>query len=350
MALWRVLVARPFTAPRASLPLALAALWPILQLLLGSTIYRPATASAALDWGVYLLVFLLAGELFGEAPARLWFLQAASLFGLSLAVVATIGEFACPGQVFCLVQTGFAGGVMGPFINRNQYCAWVELLLPASLYLAAVKPRLRVLFGTAAAAMAGSVVASASRAGTVLVAAELAAVIPVLAVRYGVSRRRLLVGGAQFLVLAGIAISVVGWQEVLGRWRNAGPEDLRQDALRASLRMVQDRPWTGSGLGTWPRVYPRYATIDRGVFMNQAHNDWAQWTAEGGLPFLLLFFFFVALSWKPALQSIYGTGMVVFLLHALVDYPMQQRPALGAWFFCMAGVAVARRRGGHAES
>jgi hypothetical protein len=31
---------------------------------------------------------------------------------------------------------------------------------------------------------------------------------------------------------------------------------------------------------------------------------------------------------------------VAFLLHALVDYPMQQRPVLAAWFFVMAGAAT----------
>ena len=104
--------------------------------------------------------------------------------------------------------------------------------------------------------------------------------------------------------------------------------------------MIRDRPWTGFGLGTWPIVYPRYASFDPGVFLNQAHNDWLQWAAEGGLPFVLLFAIFTALLWKRAIPSIYGLGTVAFLLHALVDYPMQQRPALAAWFFAIAAAAV----------
>jgi hypothetical protein len=87
-------------------------------------------------------------------------------------------------------------------------------------------------------------------------------------------------------------------------------------------------------------MYPRYAGFDAGVALNQAHNDWAQWTAEGGLPFLFFMVTFTLLLWKPAVQSIYGVGTLVFLLHAFVDYPMQQRPALGAWFFALAGATV----------
>ncbi len=345
MAAWRVLRWDFHGLPRAAFPLAAAALWPLLQLAFRTTVYPAATARAGLDWGVFFVVFTLASELFADAALRLWFLSAASLFGMAVAVAATIGNYACPGQAFCLFDTGFHGEVMGPFVNRNQYCAWIELLLPASLYLTVARPRLRALFGTAAAVMAASVVASGSRAGTVLIAAEIVLVALALAARHELTRRRLALGAAQFILLAAIAVSVAGWETVWGRWRATRPEDLRQDAARASFQMIQARPWTGSGLGTWSRVYPRYAAIDRGLFMNQAHNDWLQWAAEGGLPFFLCLFFFAALSWKSAVPSIYGMGMVVFLLHALVDYPMQQRPALAACFFAFAGLAGATRHG-----
>ena len=146
----------------------------------------------------------------------------------------------------------------------------------------------------------------------------------------------------QFALFAALAIGVVGWQGLRDRMANSSGEALRIDAARASLAMVKDRPWTGSGLGTWPEMYPRYASLDTGVVVNQAHNDWAQWAAEGGLPFLGLMAIFAALIWKPAFRSIYGMGIAAFLLHALVDYPMQQRPALAAWFFAVAGAAYAR--------
>ena len=89
-------------------------------------------------------------------------------------------------------------------------------------------------------------------------------------------------------------------------------------------------------------MYPRYAGLDTGVVVNQAHNDWAQWAAEGGLPFLVVMILFAGLLCKPAFRSIYGLGVAAVLLHALVDYPMQQRPALAAWWFAMAGAVCAR--------
>ena len=69
------------------------------------------------------------------------------------------------------------------------------------------------------------------------------------------------------------------------------------------------------------------------MILNQAHNDWLQWAAEGGLPFVLLFAIFTAFLWKRAVPSIYGMGTVAFLLHALVDYPMQQQAGAGGVVF-----------------
>ena len=35
-----------------------------------------------------------------------------------------------------------------------------------------------------------------------------------------------------------------------------------------------------------------------------------------------------------------GVGVLAVLLHCVVDYPLQQRPALGAFFFAMAVLAA----------
>ena len=53
-----------------------------------------------------------------------------------------------------------------------------------------------------------------------------------------------------------------------------------------------------------------------------------------GLPFVACMIIFAGLLLKPAIRSIYGLGVVALLLHALVDYPMQQRPCPGGLVFC----------------
>jgi hypothetical protein len=71
--------------------------------------------------------------------------------------------------------------------------------------------------------------------------------------------------------------------------------------------------------------------------VNQAHNDWVQWADEGGLPFLALLLAIAVWSVGPAVQSLWGVGILCVWIHGLLDYPMQQRPALAAFFFALLG-------------
>src|ERR1017187_5811652 len=241
-----------------------------------------------------------------------------------VAAEATVQNYSSGGKIFWLFASGYSEGVMGPFVNRGQYSAWIELLLPVALYLAFSDQRRRVLWGSAAAVLFGSLVAGASRAGFVLAGGELLAVVAVAGVRKFVSRKMLVAASVQIAVLAGIAATVAGWQGLQSRLETQSSEALRVDAVRASAQMAREHPWLGTGL-----------------FLNQAHNDWAQWAAEGGLPFMLLLAAFCLLCWKKAVPSIYGLGAVAFLLHGLVDYPMQQRPGVAGGVFVMAGAAAA---------
>ena len=47
---------------------------------------------------------------------------------------------------------------------------------------------------------------------------------------------------------------------------------------------------------------------------------------------------FGALVASPAWRSLWGLGVIAVLLHGLVDYPLQQRPALAGLLFAMAGM------------
>jgi hypothetical protein len=337
----RLLRKDPIRIRAAFLPLWAAAVWPLLQLALGQTAGRGETWLAALNWITFLLMFLLACDTFDDAEACSWFLKAAALGGAFVAVLSVAQKYSSGGKIFWVFPSGYTADVLGPFVNRNQYAAWIELLLPIALYLAVTNHRSRVLYGIAAAIMLSSVIAGGSRTGSALVLAETVGVIIIFAARNNVPRKVLIMRSMQFAGLVAIAVAVAGTETLRTRLDALGPEPLRADALHASIKMAVDRPWMGIGLGTWSTMYPRYAGIDTGVFMNQAHNDWAQWAAEGGVPFLLLMLLFVACLLRPAFRSIYGLGIIAFLLHAFLDYPMQQRPALAGWFFVMAGAAVA---------
>jgi O-antigen ligase len=103
--------------------------------------------------------------------------------------------------------------------------------------------------------------------------------------------------------------------------------------------MIAVHPLIGWGLGCWPAVYPAFATFDPGAIVNQAHCDWLQWTAEGGLPVGVAMLSLVVWALRPATRSIWGIGVIAVFLHAAFDYPFS-RPAVGAWPILILSMAA----------
>ncbi len=328
----------------ALIPLATCVLWCAVQLAFGQTVYRWDTWSALWNWTVNLLLCFLLMQISSDPEIRQMLLRFFVYFAFGVALLATVQGFTSKGQIFWMFPSGYTDFIPGPFVNRNQYSAWIELLLPVPLYCAITSRRNAWAFAAIAGCMAASVIAAASRAGTVLVLSEIP-VVAWLALRQRVAKpRSLAIVAAQFTALSLIFIAAVGWDGVWRRFESPDLIGFRGELLASSLEMVRDRPIIGFGLGTWSIVYPKYAHMDIGFHANQAHNDWLQWAAEGGIPFFLMMAFFAVLLLRPAIQSLWGVGSVFMLMHCLVDYPMQQRPALAAFFFAFAGMILSVRK------
>lgn len=330
------------------IPLAGAVLWGLLQLLMGWTVYRFQTWNAVLTWGSYLLVFWLALEVFRSRELRGWFRRALLYFGIALSVLSVVQYFTAPGRIFWLFPVQYSN--VGPFLNRDHYSTFVELVLPLALVEALRDRRKTVSHALMAGALFASVIAGASRVGSILVTLEI-----VVVVFLGLSPRfrsagtigRALSWTALFAI---VFAAVVGWGVLWSRFQDPDPFRGRRELLESSLAMVRERPWAGFGLGTWPTGYPGYAVTDfgLGVFANHAHNDWAEWAAEGGLPFLVLLLSVALWSARLAIRFPWGVGIVSAFCHSAVDFPMQ-RPALAALMFALLGAMAAAADRSHSS-
>ena len=318
----------------AIIPLAGAVLWGIVQVSMGWSIYPRETWNALLMWTTNLAVFAVALQVFSNAGLRDRFLRATLLFGFALSVVATLAMFTSTGRAFWIFPVASERAPAGPFLSPNQYAAFIELVLPLALIRAASDARKPLPFALMAGAMYASVIASASRAGFLLTSLE---IVTALALSFGAHRATLRGIGRVVAVLAASILlfaAVVGPEALWNRLKRPDPYAGRREMLDSTLDMIRDRPWTGFGLGTWSTAYPAYARYDDGLVANHAHNDWAQWTAEGGFPFLTLLASIAIWSVRPALRSRWGIGVIAVFLHCLVDYPLQ-KPALAAFFFAL---------------
>ena len=75
-------------------------------------------------------------------------------------------------------------------------------------------------------------------------------------------------------------------------------QDIRLAMWRDTSRIIRDFPVTGSGLGTFSQIYPKYRTLGLYYgFLRYAHSDYLQLIAEIGLmgwaAIILLWVFFI---------------------------------------------------------
>jgi O-antigen ligase len=312
-----------------SLALAAGSLWALLQAVLGISIDPQRSLEAALQWTLNCAAFSLALALTEDRVVRRRFLTAQVLFALLIGVACVIALFTT--------------GQLGPFAYYNQFAAFLEPALAIAIAASIWDHRRPLLWILVAAALFACVVAGGSRSGSILCLALLL-LLPLIAFVRGRMRTRTLARVAILgLASATVLVAVVGWEKIWERLQEPHPYALRANLVRSSLAMVRDHPLTGFGLGAWSSAYPAYARYDDGTFVNQAHNEWVQWAAEGGVPFFLLML--IAIVWlaRPAWRSLWGLGLMAVFVHALIDYPFEQRPALAAYFFALAGALAAER-------
>jgi hypothetical protein len=338
---WVLVTRQPIQAGWAAVALAGTVVWGLGQFGASGTVYRFETGKAVLYWAANASVFLSARAACTAALTRSRFLRGLLWFGSLVSLLVVVQYFTSQGKVYWLFASG-EDQVLGPFLYKNACAAFIELIFPLAVYQSLVDHRDSLLYISMAATMFAAVITAVSRAGAALVIGELLLIV-LLAWRRGLipgpSLRRRLIWTAGFSVALA---AVVGWQVTLEKFREPEPYRVRRELLLSSIAMAADRPLTGFGLGTWPVAYPAYARFDNGLVANHAHNDWAEWAAEGGMPFLALLAILALWSVRPALNSLWGMGVPVIFVHSLVDYPLRE-PALAAMFFAVMGALAARR-------
>jgi O-antigen ligase len=231
--------------------------------------------------------------------------------------------------------------VYATFPNHNNYAQFVELALPIALWRFLREGWRSWWYALAGGILYASVIGAASRGGALLCTAEVLAMLVIGVVRLGDQRTGLpsRSTAAILIVVPVLAVAftlAVGGERVWHRFQESDPFSGRREFLLSAAGMAKDRPLTGYGLGTFPQVYQRYAIKDFPFYANHAHNDWAEFAAEGGVPFLLLVLIPFAAAIPAAIRHPWGLGVIAVMLHACADYPYP-RAAVSGWLFAVLG-------------
>ncbi len=291
--------------------------------------------------------------------------KAVSIYGFGLALFGLLRHFAFKMPLPWLGTIG-SQTLSGPFVNRDHFAGYLELLIGIPLAMAVVRSARedeeRYLHIGAAVMIGITLLFTLSRGGMISLLAEM---IFVAAMGFTLRRRNearrgfgeastglqqvmgaSAIGGILLAILLGVGW--IGAEPILNRLATggaagadaskAGPlQDFRFVIWKDTLRMISQHPVAGIGLGAYETVYPRFTEYaGTGGFVAQAHNDYLQILADAGiLGGALAVWFLVTLlraigqglrSRDPLLASLalgYGAGALGLLTHSMFDFNLQ---------------------------
>ena len=322
--------------------------WGIVQIAAQTTTSVFDTRAEVLRWGALAGVFYLSQTITRSRTDRERLLNAILGFATAMAVLCLVQINTAHGSILWMIPTTYEE-IYATFQNKNNFAQFIEVALPIALWGAVRGGGRPWAYALAGGVLYASAVSVASRAGFLLCTAELILVsaIGIFRSRGRASRdlfRSALATVGIMALAAGAFTMAVGWRSTLDRFNDKDPFAIRREYLLGAIEIAKHRPLTGSGLGTYVQVYQKYAVTDSYPFYaNHAHNDWAEFAADGGLPFLALVSipFLFAVPWM--FQHPWALGLLATMINAGVDYPFP-RPGVSGWMFALLGTLYVTRK------
>jgi putative inorganic carbon (hco3(-)) transporter len=265
----------------------------------------PAATARALAVGTALfLIFLSARALFERQEGLRTVCRGIAWIGLLLATEAFVQRAVSPASIYGVWRPpGLASNILpwGPFINRNDFAAWLLMAIPLTIGYVLMRMGSRqvshdaridadrivdsrlILLLAATCVMTGAILASLSRSGALSLAAALGAFMLLARTRLGRTRLSLLAASvALLLIVAGFYVNLPA---LLSRLNEAWPSGLggRLAVWRETWPIVRDFAGTGVGVGAYGQAMLVYQQSNRLMFYNHAHNEFLQIVTEGGV-------------------------------------------------------------------
>ena len=308
------------------------------------------------------LVLFLASQLFQTVEdwrSLCWFVM---LFGFLVAGFGILQHLTFDGKLYWFREMHYGGIPFGPYVNRNHFAGFAELIIPIGLVplvLGKVRRERRFIVGVLVLVPLVALFLSASRGGIVSIGVEFSVLLILLLFRRSLGKHAL--AGALVLGLAFLFVSWLGVNEIIARFSTLQSLEVTE-TKRASMRhgswhIFLDHPIIGTGFNTLQTIYPPYETDYDGKIVNHSHNDYLEALAETGILGGFCCAWFLALLLFQAISSLdrsnrsftvslHLAGLVAcsgFLTHSLVDFNLHI-PANALLFLLIALLATASVR------
>ena len=285
------------------------------------------------------------------------------IFGAVMAFAGILQRLASPDAIYGLRPTPQAIP-FGPFVNQHHFAAFMEMTVGLTLGIllfGVAKKDKNGLLGIAAALMVIAMVMTGSRGGILgllgVVGFVLAArFLPGKSVSLEVvkpgSTLGLVAGGAGLLIIIAGAVLFLGGGGAL--FRGFGFEDQQADITSGrshfwgvAAKIFLDNPIIGAGFDAFGVAFSKYDTWNGFFRVEQAHNDYLQMLADGGVLAFACVAAFIFLFFRRGLQVINNStnkfrrsvavgsmaGCFGILIHSFFDFPL--RTQSNAFFFLL---------------
>jgi O-antigen ligase len=320
-------------------------------------------------------IFWLALHLGRSAERAQNALLALSIAAFAYAAYGFLDQITGTKMVLWYPKTWYPDSVTATFINRNNYATYAGLGLVAAsgliirhlvavlalrldgraaiVRLAASMSIGRALFLAGWMVLVTALVLSNSRGGVVSAFFGLAALLAAAnATRMLRLRHAMAIAGT--ITVAGTILAAVAGDALGSRFATTALErEGRSIAYELVLKGIAERPWLGTGFGTFEESFAlqRDERLDGG--WDKAHNTYLENAFELGIPAaVLLTAACLALLWRCLVglrvrrrSGIYpAVGIAATVLvgcHSLVDFGLQI-PAIAATYALIMGIAVAQ--------
>ncbi len=358
---------------------ALFAGWILIQQIASASIYYHGTRDALILGLAYVGIFGLVVSAFRAERETNRIVLALIVIGFGVALFAILQKYTWNGKMYWAREVRENGAVFGPFVNRNHFAGYMEMLIPVAIgytvaSFAGVPAKGRtawrrfidrltseeankltlLLFMTLV--MSVSLVLSLSRTGILSFLTAIILIGMILVLGRATKRWVLLPGVLMtFLILS---LAWFGLGPILDRLNTLlriteDPSMLgRIEVWKDTTRLVSDYPLTGTGLGTFEVTYPAYKTVPDQVSYEHTHNDYLQLLSETGwVGFALgmgtigMILGFIVRGWRRrqnpwARAMLMGlfTGILALLIHGFADFNLHI-PANAVLFAVLLGLA-----------
>ena len=321
---------------------------------------------------VIYLAFLAAALQFINTAGRIKKAVIAILiYGALMAFFGILQKLADPGAIYGVRPTPQAIS-FGPLVNQHHFAAFMEMfsglafgLLLGGGVMRDKRPVLLIaaMLSVLALLFTGSRGGVLSFFGVALFAFAASRIFTVknnATGSFGSSGKlTILAAGAAFLlVVVGLASYLGAENSMLrGMGLSSGEADItsgRAHFWHTALDIFLANPIIGAGLNAFGVAYTRFDTQNGLYRVEQAHNDYLQMLADGGIIGFLITAAFVVLLFRGALRAIANrrddfsrsaaigamAGCFGILIHSFFDFPLRT-PANAFFFLLLAAVATA---------